>query len=199
MLDLHKRSHARRAEFSGVVCGYWAKDNRVADIGAPLSEGHDFALIAARWLVDYWAFRVARVSPRAVLDLRLPHDKKLAQRLYGGQESWGRHHTMSRNPNWAREEHILAFNLYCQIPFSTIHMRNPKLRQLAKLIGRTVGSVSWKLANFARLDPALHARGIRGAERGAGVGGVFPRPRSSGLREPKTHGRAAAHAARGLR
>ena len=75
---------------------------------------------------------------------------------------------MSRNPNWTREEHILAFNLYCQIPFGTIHMRNPKLRQLAKLIGRTVGSVSWKLANFARLDPALHARGIRGAEHGAG-------------------------------
>ena len=75
-------------EFGGVVCGYWAKDNRAADIGALLSEGHDFAVIVGRWLVDYWAFRVARVSPRAVLDLRLPRDKKLAQRLYGRQESW---------------------------------------------------------------------------------------------------------------
>lgn len=74
---------------------------------------------------------------------------------------------MSRNPNWTREEHILAFNLYCQIPFGTIHMRNPRLREFAKLIGRSVGSVSWKLANFARFDPALRARGIRGAEHGA--------------------------------
>ena len=75
-------------EFDGAVFGYCAKDNPIARIGAPLCEGHDFAVIAGRWIVDYWAFRVARVSPRAVLDLRIPRDKKLAQRLYGGQESW---------------------------------------------------------------------------------------------------------------
>jgi putative restriction endonuclease len=74
---------------------------------------------------------------------------------------------MSRPGNWSREEHILAFNLYSQIPFGAIHVRNPKIQQLAKLIGRSVGSVSYKLANFARLDPALQARGIRGASHGA--------------------------------
>jgi putative restriction endonuclease len=47
--------------------------------------------------------------------------------------------------NWTREEHILAFNLYCQIPFGTIH----------------------KLSNFARLDPSLQARGIKGSQHGA--------------------------------
>lgn len=73
---------------------------------------------------------------------------------------------MSRN-NWTREEHILAFNLYNQIPFGTIHERNPRVQELAKLLGRTNGSVSYKLANFARLDPALQARGIRGATHGA--------------------------------
>jgi putative restriction endonuclease len=74
---------------------------------------------------------------------------------------------MSERVNWSREEHILAFNLYNQISFGTIHIRNPQIQKLAKVLGRTVGSVSYKLANFARLDPALMARGIRGATHGA--------------------------------
>ncbi len=69
--------------------------------------------------------------------------------------------------NWTHEEHIIAFNLYCQIPFGRIHMRNPRIIELASLIGRSVGAVSYKLSNFARLDPALQARGIRGSEHGA--------------------------------
>lgn len=73
----------------------------------------------------------------------------------------------SRNKNWTREEHILAFNLYCQIPFGTIGMGNPRVIELAKLIGRSPGAVSYKLTNFARLDPSLKARGIRGHEHGA--------------------------------
>lgn len=75
---------------------------------------------------------------------------------------------LSRNgANWSREELILAFNLYCQIPFGSIHMHNPRIIGLAQILGRTNGSVSLKLSNFARLDPALQARGIRGMTRGA--------------------------------
>jgi putative restriction endonuclease len=76
-------------------------------------------------------------------------------------------HPMPAGENWSRKEHILAFNLYSQIPFGTIHVRNPKIRELASLLGRSVGSVSYKLANFARLDPSLQKRGIRGAPHGA--------------------------------
>jgi putative restriction endonuclease len=61
----------------------------------------------------------------------------------------------------------LAFNLYCQIPFGTIHMRNPRIVDLARLLGRSAGSVSYKLSNFARLDPALQMRGIKGNPHGA--------------------------------
>ncbi|MBI4626237.1 MAG: HNH endonuclease [Verrucomicrobia bacterium] len=68
---------------------------------------------------------------------------------------------------WTREEHIIVFNLYSQISFGTIHVRNPKVQQLARILGRTVGSVSRKLANFSRLDPYLQQRGIRGLEHGA--------------------------------
>lgn len=61
----------------------------------------------------------------------------------------------------------MAFNLYCKIPFGQIHMHNPRVIQLAQMLGRSVGSVSLKLSNFARLDPALQARGIRGMRHGA--------------------------------
>ena len=69
--------------------------------------------------------------------------------------------------DWTREELIVAFNLYCKIPFGRIHIRNPLIIELAKAIGRTPSAVSWKLANFARLDPALKRRNIAGATHGA--------------------------------
>jgi putative restriction endonuclease len=69
--------------------------------------------------------------------------------------------------NWSRDELILAFSLYSEIPFGKIHMSNPKVLELSRLLGRTPGSVSMKLSNFARLDPALQARGIVGLQRGA--------------------------------
>lgn len=68
---------------------------------------------------------------------------------------------------WTREELILAFNLYCKIPFGTIHIRNPQIIELAKILGRTPSAVSWKLANFARLDPSLQDRNIAGASHGS--------------------------------
>jgi putative restriction endonuclease len=69
--------------------------------------------------------------------------------------------------DWTRDELIVAFNLYCRIPFGRIHIRNPEIIDLAKVLGRTPSSVSWKLANFARLDPALQKRRIRGAAHGS--------------------------------
>jgi len=69
--------------------------------------------------------------------------------------------------NWTREELILAFNLYCKIPFGTIHIRNPQIIALAKILGRTPSAISWKLANFARLDPSLQDRNIAGAAHGS--------------------------------
>jgi putative restriction endonuclease len=68
---------------------------------------------------------------------------------------------------WTREELILAFNLYCKIPFGTIHIRNPQIIALAKILGRTPSAVSWKLANLASLDPTLKKRNIAGASHRA--------------------------------
>lgn len=69
--------------------------------------------------------------------------------------------------NWTREEHILAFNLYCKTPFSKINASYRPVKELALILGRTNGSVAMKLANFARLDPALKAKNISGLTRGA--------------------------------
>ena len=68
---------------------------------------------------------------------------------------------------WTYEEHILAFNLYCKIPFSKINANYPPVKELAKIINRSNSSVAMKLANFARLDPALKARNISGLTQGA--------------------------------
>jgi putative restriction endonuclease len=64
---------------------------------------------------------------------------------------------------WSREELILAINLYCKLPFGKIHRNNPEIIRLANLIDRTSNSVSYKLVNFASLDPSLQARGLKGA------------------------------------
>ncbi len=74
---------------------------------------------------------------------------------------------MASRKYWSRDELILAFNLYCKTPFGQIHNRNPNIIELARLINRTPSAVSWKLANYARLDPAIQARGLAGASHGS--------------------------------
>ncbi len=69
--------------------------------------------------------------------------------------------------NWTRDELIVAFNLYCRTPFGRIHNRNPEIISLAKALGRTPSALSWKLANFSRLDPAVTGRDLSGATHGS--------------------------------
>ncbi len=75
--------------------------------------------------------------------------------------------TTATNPDWSRDEHIMAFNLYCKMPYGKMHHRNPDVIKLAQLLNRTPGAVSRKLSNFARLDPTLQKRSIKGLEHGA--------------------------------
>ena len=66
---------------------------------------------------------------------------------------------MNERRNWTRDETILAVNLYCRIPFGKIHHRNPDILELAAAISRSPNAVSWKLANFAHIDPSLQRKG----------------------------------------
>ena len=63
---------------------------------------------------------------------------------------------------WSEEETILAFDLYCRIPFSKINKRNPQIIVLAHLLGRTPSSVGLKMANLAHYDPELQKRSVTG-------------------------------------
>lgn len=69
--------------------------------------------------------------------------------------------------NWTREETILAFELYCKIPFGKIDKSNPDIIKLAQLIDRTSSSVAMKMCNLARHDPELKKRGIVGLRNGS--------------------------------
>jgi len=71
------------------------------------------------------------------------------------------------NNIWIRDELIAAFNLYCKTPFTKINARNKAVIKLASIIHRTPSSVALKLANFARLDPALQERHISGMRHGS--------------------------------
>jgi len=68
---------------------------------------------------------------------------------------------------WTREELIVAFNLYCKVPYGSLHNRNPRIRELALLLGRSTDALAWKLNNFASLDPEHQKRGVKGAVHGA--------------------------------
>lgn len=65
----------------------------------------------------------------------------------------------SERKAWTKDELILVINLYCKTPFGRIHVRNPEIIHLAEKLGRTPGSISYKLANFASIDPSLPRKG----------------------------------------
>jgi putative restriction endonuclease len=63
---------------------------------------------------------------------------------------------------WSHDELVVACGLYFTLPFGQMHSRNPKIIEVAGLLGRTPSSLAMKLVNFASLDPAHQARGVRG-------------------------------------
>lgn len=68
---------------------------------------------------------------------------------------------------WTYDETLLAFDLYCKIPFGKIHYRNPDIIKLAEFLGRTPSSVAMKMVNLSSHDPELRKRGIKGLSNGS--------------------------------
>jgi putative restriction endonuclease len=64
--------------------------------------------------------------------------------------------------HWTREQLLVAFTLYSQIPFGRLHSKNPDIIHYAGLIGRTPSALAMKLVNFASLDPFITESGRRG-------------------------------------
>ncbi len=65
---------------------------------------------------------------------------------------------------WTRQQLLVAFSLYCQIPFGKLHSRNPEIIKYADLIERTPSALAMKLSNIASLDPVITSSGRRGLE-----------------------------------
>lgn len=63
---------------------------------------------------------------------------------------------------WNREELLVAFTLYSQIPFGKLHSKNPEIIHYAKLIDRTPSALAMKLVNLASLDPYIIESGRSG-------------------------------------
>lgn len=68
----------------------------------------------------------------------------------------------ARRIPWSRDELIVVCGLYFTLPFGQMHARNPRIIEIAQRLGRTPSSIAMKLVNFASLDPAHRARGIKG-------------------------------------
>ena len=69
--------------------------------------------------------------------------------------------------NWTREETIIAFNVYCKIPFKSSSKTNPTIIKYANIIGRSPSALNMKVGNFGRLDPELKKQGIVGLAHGS--------------------------------
>ncbi len=67
---------------------------------------------------------------------------------------------------WTRDELVVTFNLYLKLPFGQLDHRTKDVIELAKITGRTPGSVAMRLNNFAHVDPYHQQRGIKGLSGG---------------------------------
>lgn len=68
---------------------------------------------------------------------------------------------------WTREETIVAFNVYCKIPFKSSSKTHPIIIKYANLLNRTPSALNMKIGNIGRLDPDLKRQGISGLVHGA--------------------------------
>lgn len=64
--------------------------------------------------------------------------------------------------HWTRPELLIAFKLYCEMPFGKMHSRNPMIVRIAGDIRRTPSSLAMKLTNIASLDPTIRGSGRKG-------------------------------------
>lgn len=74
---------------------------------------------------------------------------------------------MAKSNNWTKEETIVAFNVYCKIPFKNSSKTNPTIIKYANIIGRSPSALNMKVGNFGRLDPELKKQGIVGLGNGS--------------------------------
>lgn len=79
-----------------------------------------------------------------------------------------------KNPDWNRDELVLALDLYFKLDYGQMNGSNTDIKALSKLLSlmnffngysRSVSSVSLKLANFKRIDPLAPGKGMIGGSK----------------------------------
>ncbi|WP_246585402.1 hypothetical protein [Thiorhodospira sibirica] len=69
---------------------------------------------------------------------------------------------MPSNKGWTRQELLVAFGIYCQMPFGKLHSKNPEIIKHAEQIWKTPSALAMKLTNISSLDPAITSTGRKG-------------------------------------
>lgn len=69
---------------------------------------------------------------------------------------------MANKNLWTRQQLLVAFSLYCRLPFGKLHSRNLEIIKYAQFIGRTPSSLAMKLTNIASIDPVITSSGRKG-------------------------------------
>lgn len=69
---------------------------------------------------------------------------------------------MTTNARWTRQQLLVAFSLYCRLPFGRLHQHNPEIINTAKAVGRSPSALAMKLNNIASLDPEITSTGRTG-------------------------------------
>lgn len=74
---------------------------------------------------------------------------------------------MKKESNWSKEETIVAFYVYCIVPFASSSKTNQIIIKYANMLGRTPSALNMKIGNIGRLDPELKKKKITGLTHGA--------------------------------
>jgi len=59
---------------------------------------------------------------------------------------------MTKKNDWSKDETIIAFNVYCKIPFKSSSKTNATVIKYANIIGRSPSALNMKIGNSARIN-----------------------------------------------
>jgi hypothetical protein len=72
----------------GDVYGFANEDNPVTHSEISSSDGHDFAVVRGRFIVDLWISHFTGCETQVVYDLKDPKDAAKIKEIYGAPEKW---------------------------------------------------------------------------------------------------------------
>lgn len=78
------------------IWGFFCEDNPRATGMAALAEGHDFAVLDERWILDGWMMHVAGVFEDPIIDMQDRANHRALEVFYGERRGWERNLHLER-------------------------------------------------------------------------------------------------------